>query len=59
MKECGRSENTRDCQAALSFSGPLDFKSFECDNLELAENPMSVEQSWLLPLLHKFDDRFL
>lgn len=45
MKECGRSENSRDCQAALSFSGPLDFKSFECDNLELAENPVSIEQS--------------
>lgn len=48
--ECGRSEYTRDWQAALSFRGPLDFRSFECDHLELAEIPVVVgKQSWFLP----------
>lgn len=37
---------------------PLRFQSF--DHLELAENPvLAGKQSWLLPLLCKFDDRFL
>lgn len=61
MKECGRNEKARECQAALSFSSPVGFKSLEWECcLELAENPISLgEVSWLLPLLPKFDDGFL
>lgn len=41
-------ERRQRCQAALSFSGPPDFKSFKWEHhLELSENPILLgEYSW-------------